>query len=295
MTGRILITGATGNVGSELLKILHRAGYAVRAAVRSETEADQLAEADVPWVRFDFGDRDTYRQAFTGVDRLFLMRPPAISDIDRYIRPAIAYATGAGVKHITFLSLLGAEKNPIVPHAKVERLLQEGEVRYTLLRSGFFMQNLSTTHAPDIRNHDEIFVPAGGGATAFIDVRDIAAVAARTLTEPGHENRAYPLTGSHSLDYYEVAVLMSEVLDRQIRYTNPSLPRFAWRMWRRGHPLGYLSVVSAIYTTTRFGLAKTVTAHTGKLLGRPPVTMHQFVEDYAATWQPAGEGEMAFP
>ena len=284
MARTILVTGATGNVGGELTIILHRQGHKVRAAVRSEADAARLPAAGIPSVRFEFGTQETYRAAFAGVDRLFLMRPPAISDVDGYIRPAIAYAVGAGVRHITFLSLLGAERNRFVPHAKVEALLQAAETPYTLLRCGFFMQNLSTTHAPDIRKHGEIFVPAGQGKTAFVDARDIAAVAARTLTEAGHENQAYPLTGGEALGYDEVAAIMSEVLGRAVRYGNPSLPRFAWRLWRRGHPLGYVGVVSAIYTTTRFGLAEKVTPHTANLLGRRPITMRQFVEDYAASW-----------
>jgi uncharacterized protein YbjT (DUF2867 family) len=287
VTKTILVTGATGNVGSELVKNLHRQGHRVRATVLAKSEETRVPDADIPWVRFDFGDQGTYREAFAGVDRLFLMRPPAISDINRYIRPAIAYAGSAGVRQITFLSLVGAEKNRFVPHAKVEALLKAADVHYTMLRCGFFMQNLSTTHAAEIRDDDEIFVPAGRGKTAFIDVRDIAAVAARTLTETGHENKVYTLTGSEALDYEQVADIMSEVLGRKIRYANPSLPRFAWRLWRRGYPLRYVGVVSAIYTTTRFGLAETVAPDTGELLGRAPIRLRRFVEDYRTRWHPA--------
>ena len=104
------------------------------------------------------------------------MRWPHISNIERDMKAAIDYAIQSGVKHIIFLSLLGAEKNKIVPHAKVEKLLLNGPVDYTLLRCGFFRQNLSTTHRQDIQTFDDIFIPAGKGKTAFIDVRDIAAM-----------------------------------------------------------------------------------------------------------------------
>ena len=285
MQPTILVTGATGNVGSELVRILHRQGHAVRAAVLSEADAASLPHPDVAWERFDFADPSTFSAAFFGVDRLFLMRPPAIANVDRFIRPAVDYAAANGVQHVVFLSLLGAEKNRIVPHAKVEQILKAGTVPYTLLRCGFFMQNLSTTHAAAIRDNDDIFVPAGKGKTAFIDVRDIAAVAARALTESGHENVAYPLTGGEALDYGEVAAIMSDVLGRKISYSAPSLFRFAWRLWREGHPLNYVAVVSAICLTTRFGFAETVTPHTRELLGRAPRTMHHFVADYADVWQ----------
>lgn len=271
-------------MGSVLVQLLHNAGYTVRAAVVSEAEADYLPQG-VDWVKFDFTDPTTYARAFVGVKKLFLMRPPHISQVERDMKPAIDYAAAAGVQQIVFLSLLGAEKNSFVPHAKVEALLEASSVPYTLLRCGFFMQNLSTTHRQDINENNDIFIPAGTGKTAFIDARDIAAVAAKVLTEPGHVERAYSLTGSEALGYQEVAGMMSEVLGRPIRYSNPHFLRFAWRLWRRGFPLSYVTVVTAIYLTTRFGLAKTVTPETAVLLDRPPLTMQQFISDYAAVWQ----------
>lgn len=284
MNGTMLITGATGNVGRELAQLLHNAGQPVRAAVISAADAANLPEG-VPWALFDFTDPATYAAAFAGVDRLFLLRPPHIANVARDMQPVIAYAATARVQHIVFLSLVGAERNRFVPHAKVEALLLAGSVPYTLLRCGFFMQNLATTHQQDIRDHNDIFVPAGRGKTAFVDVRDIAAVAARVLTEPGHAQQAYPLTGGEALDYGTVAALMSDVLGRPISYSQPHFLRFAWRFWRRGHPLGYVAVMTAIYLTTRFGMAETVHPETAVLLDRPPITMRQFISDYATVWQ----------
>jgi uncharacterized protein YbjT (DUF2867 family) len=281
----ILITGATGNVGRELASLLHSQGHPIRAAVTSAKSAQSLPYPDIPWALFDFDQPATYAAAFAGVDRLFLMRPPHISDIDRSIKPVIEFAASAGVRQIVFLSLIGAESNRVVPHAKVEKILQAGVTPYTLLRCGFFMQNLSTTHRQDIVEHNDIFVPAGKGKTAFIDVRDIAAVAAKALTEPGHENQAYPLTGSEALNYYQTAQIFSQVLERPITYSSPTPWRFAWRMWRRGNPLSYVGVVSAIYMTTRFGMAEGVTPDAAKLLGRPPRSMRQFIEDHATVWR----------
>jgi uncharacterized protein YbjT (DUF2867 family) len=283
----ILITGATGNVGGQIVKLLHEQGLPVRAAVISEADAANLP-APVEWCTFDFTDPATYGPTFENVETMFLMRPPHISDIDRDMKPAMQYAAEHGVKHMVFLSLLGAEKNKFVPHAKVEKLLLTGEVDkdYTLLRCGFFMQNLTTTHLADIRDQNDIFIPAGRGKTAFIDARDIAAVAVLTLTQPGHENKAYPLTGSETLGYHESAALMTEILGRPIRYSSPSPIRFAWRKWREGLPLPFVGVVSAIYLTTRFGLAQTITPHTADLLGRPPITLRQFIADFAELWQP---------
>lgn len=283
MSHPLLITGATGNVGQEIINILHTQQHFVRAAVVSAEDAQKLT-APVQWERFDFTDPTTYPATFSNVKKMFLMRPPHISNIERDMKPAIDYAINSGVEHIVFLSLIGVENNKVVPHAKVEEILLDRPVAHTLLRCGFFMQNLSTTQRQDIQEHDEIFIPAGNGKTAFIDVRDIAAVAAKTLTESGHTQQAYSLTGSQALDYYQVAEIMTRHLERPIVYRNPSLLHFIYRLWRRGYPLSYIGVVSAIYMTTRFGFAETICPDAEELLGRAPITLEQFVHDFASVW-----------
>ena len=282
----ILVTGATGNVGREIVKLLADAGHSVRAAVSSEESAKKLPRTGIEHSLFDFGNPSTYPRSFAGVDRLFLMRPPAITDIKHIIKPVIDYAGKVGVKQIVFLSLMGAEKNRALPHAKVETFLHASGLPYTFLRCGFFMQNLSTTHRQEICDNNDIFVPAGHGKTAFVDVRDIAEVAVKTLTESGHENKAYPLTGSEALSYFEVADLFSQVLGRTITYSNPAPLRFAWRMKQQGHSVSYISVVTTIYLTTRIGLAQTIAPEMAQLLGRPPIRMQQFIADHAELWSP---------
>ena len=280
----ILITGATGNVGGPLAALLHAQGQPVRAAVSSPQSVARLPDPALPWAVLDFEDPQTFAAAFSGVDRLFLMRPPHMTDVEKSIRPLIDYAVSAGVRHIAFLSLIGAEKNKVVPHAKIEALLQAGPAAYTLLRAGFFMQNLSTTHREDIVEHDDVFIPAGKGKTAFVDTRDLAAVAALALTAPGHENKAYPLTGSEALDYYAVAGVLGEVLGRRITYSDPSPLSFARRMRRRGAGWSYIGVMSAIYMTTRLGMAARVYPQLAELLQRPPITFRQFAGDEACVW-----------
>lgn len=280
----ILVTGATGNVGVEIVQLLRQQQQAVRAAVRSIDAAPKSSGDGVQYVAFDFADPATFQPALDGVTKLFLMRPPAIANTKKYIDPFIEAARQAGIQQIVLLSLLGAEKNPIVPHRKIEKSILHSGIPYTFLRPSFFMQNLSTTHCADIQKHKEIFVPAGNGKTSFIDVRDIAAVAAKTLIEPGHTNNAYPLTGNEALDYGEVAQILGASLERSIRYTNSSIPQFIKRFQLRGYPLSFILVMISIYTTARLGLAGTITPDTERLLGRPPITMRQFVQDYRACW-----------
>jgi uncharacterized protein YbjT (DUF2867 family) len=281
----ILVTGASGNVGAEVVRRLLQNGLPVRVAGRQASRMPAAFGPDVAGVQFDFARPETFQPAFYGVERVFLVRPPAISDVRRFILPAIDAAKGAGVRQIVFLSLMGVEKNRVVPHYKIEQHILRSGLEYTFLRPSFFMQNLSTTHRDEIRDRDEIFVPAGDGKTRFIDVRDIAAVAALALSKPGHANAIYELTGDEALGYVEVAARLSGVLGRTIVYRRPSLLQFIRRQRRQGSPWPMVLVMSGIYTTARLGLAGRLTSDLRRLLGRPPIGFQQFAEDYAPCWQ----------
>ena len=286
MANPVLVTGATGNVGAEVVKALQKAGVPVRAAVRDVAKATGRFGEGVEYVQFDFKRPATFEAAFKDVKRLFLMRPPDISNAQRDILPAVEAAKRAGVEQIVFLSLLGVENNTIVPHHKIEELLRASGLAWTFLRAGFFMQNLDTTQRQDIRENNDLFVPAGRGKTSFIDVRDIGAVAALALIQDGHANQAYDLTGSQALDYYEVAATFSEVLGRPIRYSKPSVVRFFWRWWRsRKTPATFVLVMTILYVTVALGRDGKLSPQVGQLLGRPPLTMRQYVEDYKQVWQ----------
>lgn len=290
MASNILVIGATGNVGREVLRLLSADDYPVSAAVRNPIKAQKKFDSNTRCVLFDFTNPDTFADAFAGINKLFLVRPPAIADINQ-ITPALDAAKQAGIEEIVFLSIIGADKNRIVPHYAIERAIEQLNIPATFLRCSFFMQNLNTTHRKDIRLRDRLFMPAGSGKTSFIDVRDIAAVAVKILTEEQDRaneelisNRAYDLTGAVALTYSEVATIFTTVLGRSIHYTNPSIPIFIWQMLRQGFPLKFVLVMVGIYTTARFGLAGMVTSDVQKLLNRPAISMQQYVEDYRECW-----------
>lgn len=284
MQAPILVTGASGNVGGEIVRLLSAGGFAVRAADRRVAKQSAEPARGVEAVAFDFSRPETFTPAFAGVERMFLMRPPAISNVRRFIFPAIDAAKQAGVKHIVFLSLIGVEKNRIVPHYKIEQHILASGLDYTFLRASFFMQNLNTTHRREIRERSEIFVPAGRGKTSFIDVRDIAAVAALALTEAGHAGQAYDLTGGEALDYDQVARLFSQALGRTIIYRRPSLLQFLRRQRESGVPSSMALVMAGIYTTARLGLAGRLAEDTRRLLGRAPIRLKDYIDDYKASW-----------
>jgi uncharacterized protein YbjT (DUF2867 family) len=279
----VLVTGATGTVGSLVCEALADRDCEARALARDPADAPAGADG----VAFDFEKPETWGRAFDGGDSLFLVRPPAISRVGESLLPAVDAALRCGVEHVTLLSVLGAERNPLLPHRRIEKHLLDADCTHTFLRASFFMQNLDEVHAVDVREHSEIFVPAGDGETSFVDARDIADVAAVTLLEPGHENAAYDITGAEALTYEEVAAVFTEVLGREVTYPDPSVLAFARRMRGRGESPGFVAAMLVIYTTARFGLAGRVTDDTARLLGREPRSLREYVGDYAPAFEPA--------
>lgn len=280
----ILVTGALGNVGAEVLKQLQAQGRKVRAADIDETKVRERFGDSVEAVCFDYSKPETYEATFDGVEKMFLMRPPHLTDVKRFMFPAIDAAKRAGVRYVVFLSLIGIERATFIPHYKVEQYLKEVDLQTTFLRCSFFMQNLNTTHRAEIRDRDEIFVPVGNAKTSFIDVRDIGAVAARALTDKGIAGRNYDLTGGEALDYWQAASILSQTLGREIKYRNPGVPSFLIETLRRGASFPYALVVTGLYMSTRFGMAKTVTDEVERLLGRKPISFKQYTADYQEAW-----------
>lgn len=271
-------------MGTEVVKQLQAKGEKVRAADRDEKQLKERFGDLVENVHFDFSRPDTYEATFNGVQKMFLMRPPQITDVKRYMFPAIDAAKRTGVRHVVFLSLIGIEKMKFVPHYKVEQYLQETGIQTTFLRCSFFMQNLNTTHRQEIKERNEIFVPVGKAKTSFIDVRDIGAVAALALIEDDHAGRNYDLTGGEGLDYWEVARMLSEALRREITYRDPNPIHFLMETVRRGTPFRYGLVMTGLYLSTRFGMAERITNEVEFLTGRKPITFRQYAQDHREMW-----------
>lgn len=294
MGEQVLVTGSTGTVGSAVVAELEQLGVPVRAAVRSPRPdaARGTAVATTTAVRFDLAEPATWPGAFTGVETMFLVRPPAVGDVRRGLLPAVAAARDHGVRHVVFLSLQGADRLRVVPHATVEDWLRGSGMHWTFVRPSFFHQNLSTTHLADVRDRREIPVPAGDGRTAFVDAVDVGAVAARALADPAaHRDRAWTITGPEALTYHEVAAVMSEELGVPVRYTRPGALRYAAHARRTlGLPWGMVAVTTAIYTTARMGMAAGLSDDVREVLGREPTDVRAFVRRERATWMPTEGG-----
>ncbi|MEW9052135.1 MAG: SDR family oxidoreductase [Neobacillus sp.] len=278
---KVLVTGSTGNIGRFVVEKLMEKGIKVKAAVRDIEKGKTIfSDHEIELVKFDLLNPETYIEALNGIKKIFLMRPPQLAKPKEDILPFLELAKKVGVEHIVFVSLLGVENNPVVPHRKIEEFIQHLGFHYTFLRPSFFMQNLNTTHLDDIVTRDELFIPVGKAKTSFIDTRDIAEIAAICLAEKQYIDRAFTLTGDQALTYYEVASIMSEVLNRQITYTNPGIFEFRKTLIKRGTPKEFANVMTMLYTMTKLGTARNVTDDVEKILGRKPIRFKQYVEDY---------------
>jgi uncharacterized protein YbjT (DUF2867 family) len=280
----ILVTGASGTVGREVAKRLAGQAAPARLALRDPSRVVEGAEA-LERVRFDFHDPSGFAEALRGVDRVFLLRPPQLADIRRDFEPFLLAMLQADVKRVVFLSVRGAERNPLLPHRRIEKALERSGLAWTHLRPNDWMQNFATVHRDDIRTRGEIWAPAGKGRTSFVDARDVAEAAAAVLTGEGHERRAYALTGGEALDLDEAAAVLSDVLGRRVAYRNPGVVAFLRHLRAAGRPLALGLVMTGVYTVARLGLAAGVSPELERLIGRPVTSLRSFAEDHAAVWR----------
>ena len=276
---RILVTGATGQVGSAVIAALRDVeGIVVRGAVRDVARATEQWRGDVHVqpVAFDFADRASQAAALADCDSLFLLRPPQINDD---FGDLIESSAHHGVRHIVFLSVQGAERNRFIPHHRIEQRLMSSGMPYTLLRPAYFMQNFtSTLHDELVRRH-RIFLPAGNARFTLVDVDDIGRVAARVLTQAGtqHHGQAYTLTSELPLNFQQMAEQLTAGLETPIRYESPSPWHFYRTLRRDGREPGLILVMLLLHMLPRFTGTPPVTHTVAELTGRQPIEFEQFV------------------
>lgn len=274
-----LVTGATGNVGREVVRVLHESGAPVRAATTS-----RAAPEGVDRVPLDLTRPETFAPAVRGVKGLFVLRPPQVSDVGPTINTLIDRALEAGTEHVVLLSVAGAEHQSYIPHRKIELHLLKRGVAYTFLRPGFFSQNVGDQYRRDIVERARIYVPAGQGEVAWTDARDLGEVAAKALLDPSMRNQAYLLAGPERQTFAETAAILSELLGREIRYQPASALGYAHHLWRSGNPLGFAAVVTLLHLGIRRGNAAIVDPTLEQLLGRRPRMIRDYLRDHLHLW-----------
>jgi uncharacterized protein YbjT (DUF2867 family) len=273
----ILVTGATGKVGRELVRELEAAGAPFRVGARSPESAPRGA------VLFDYDRPETFRPALAGIDRLFLLT----SRGTEREAPAVDAARTAGVRRIVKLSVWGAEEDAFVfgrAHRAIERHIEDSGIGWTFLRPNGFMQNFSEFKSSGIRR-GEIADATGDGAWSIVDARDVGAVAARALMERGHEGRAFKLSGPESLTQAQMTDVISEAAGRPVRYRDLDDAEYKAAEMAAGVPEVYADALVDLNVYYRRGAAADVTEDVAAVLGRPPGTFRRFALDHAALWR----------
>lgn len=279
---KILVTGFNGKVGYEVAMKVKEMNIPLVCAVRNVEKAKKKHGDQFEFVRLDFSKPETFSEALNGVDRIFLMYPPG--DNIKF-ETFIDKARENGIKHVVYLSLKDVQFMPFVHHFKNEKIIKKS-IPYTFLRAGYFMQNLNDFLYKEIKERKRIFVPAGKGKTSFVDARDIAEMVVVSLLHiEKHKNKKYVITGDQALDFFEVAKIMSEVLNTEIIYENPSAKDFKAFMIKNGGNEEFINVVVGIHIPTKLGLAKGIVVDDfGKLTNKSPRKLRNYIEDYKESW-----------
>jgi uncharacterized protein YbjT (DUF2867 family) len=278
----ILITGATGNVGKELLPLLIRAGEPVRIFVRNPQKAAAFeGQADI--FTGDLNDRTDLETAMRSVDRVFLVTSSTQQDLN-----VIESARQARAGHIVKLSTIEAGHNPVLGHGKWHRereeLIRASGLAWTFLRPTMFMSN-TLDWAASIRQQETVFYPGGEGKVSPIDPADIAAVAAAALTSSEHENQAYTLTGPETLIICEIVEILGRVLGKSLRYENVPLSVAGEGMLNAGLPAYVVDGLIEAFKAIHEGRFAYLTDAVEQATGRKPRTYQAWCRDHLAAFQ----------
>jgi uncharacterized protein YbjT (DUF2867 family) len=281
----ILVTGATGKVGTEVARQLKARGAPFRVLARTPQKARDLLGDDVEVAQGDLGDPASLDRALAGVDHLFLLVTSDRRQVE-WETNAIEAARRAGVRHVVKLSVIGATRDSDIVlmrwHREAEEALEASGLDYTFLQPTFFIQNV-LQNLPTIQSQGAFYNTTHGKA-AFIDARDIAAVAVAALTEPGHAGKTYVLTGPEALSYDEVAQRLSEAAGRTITYVRVPPEAYGAALVEAGLPQWYADELVKLNSIIDNGWAEAVSGDVRLVTKREPTTVAQFARDHAAAF-----------
>ncbi len=225
--GKILVTGATGNVGSILIPNLTNLGADVRALVHDESKAQGLIDAGIEVVVGDLDIPETLDAAFRGVDKVFLITPPNPNQVIQ-ANNWIQAAKRTGNPFIVRMSAQAVREMPgAVPrvsgqHDEIDGMLRASGLPYSIIRPHFYMQNTMMA-AQSVASEDAVYMPMKDSKIGMIDVRDIVDVAVKVLTEDGHQGKTYILTGPASISFHDVAAAISKTVGKEVKYMDVPL------------------------------------------------------------------------
>lgn len=280
---RILITGATGNIGIEVVHYLHESNpdAEIVVAVRNIEKAKKTFKnySNLEYRKFDFENEHIYSSAFDQIAVLFLLRPPHISDVEAVFSPLLNSAKANGINNVVFLSVQGAEKSSVIPHNKIERLIQQLRFNYIFVRPSYFMQNLTTTLLSEITTKQSITLPSGKAKFNWIDVKNIGEATAHLLLKfDSYQNRAFEITGTENRNFDEVTALMTTILGIKIQFIHINPIRFYFRKKKEGLNGGFAMVMTILHFLPRLQSEPQISDNYQKLTGKTPTALQEFIE-----------------
>lgn len=282
MAEKILVTGATGTVGSLLVKALRKKGASVRAGVHTQEKAHSLEGPGVEPVELDYSKKDTVRAALKGVEKLYLLTPFS-PDQAEAAELMVTEAKEAGVGYIVRQSGMGVstQGNLTVArlHARAENLIEESGIPFTFLRPNFFMQNFINYFGVPMQAEGKLYLPLGDGTVSYVDAGDVASVAAEVLTNPGHDGMVYTLTGPEALSVEDVAGEFSKVAGRPITYVDVPEDDARGAMKKSGMDEWTVDALMELHGVAKAGLASAVVNTVEEIIKRPPHTFGEFARE----------------
>ncbi len=282
----ILVAGATGTNGRELLRQLEPLGWQVRALVRDKARAAELAGGNIELLAGDLGRPDSLQAAFKGVDKAYFVTAIDERMVSLFSNFCEA-AARAGVGHVVKISGYGASADSpsriIRQHYESDRMLIDSGIGYTILRPNSFYQNMFW-QAQSIRADGRFYLAAGDARQSMIDVRDIAEATVEILTGERHLDKVYNLTGPESLNYDDVARILSRVTGRSVAYVPVSEDDVRESLLSAGMPGWNADALAEIQSLFGSGSYAPVEPDLAGILGRPPRSFERFAQDFAGSF-----------
>ena len=294
MDGKILVLGSTGNIGSLLVQNLQKRNADFIAGTHGLEGMDKLKRLNVQAVDLDYSDPASLDNAMAGVERLFMLTPVS-EKMTNWGKNIIDSAVRNNLRFILRISIM--DTNPHSPHTifrlhgKVDQMLRESSIPYSIVQSNVFMQNLSLYWGYSISRNDTFFSMHDDYLVSYIDMRDVAEICAAILTNPGaHQNREYTVTGSESLSDQDVSRILSRVAGRTIRPVSVDEDRFREELLSLGMPEWDINLYISLEHSILEGQHSVISNEIMSLTGRLATTFEQFARDYAQTWEKAPAG-----
>ncbi len=283
----ILVIGATGNIGSEVTRLVVEKGADVRVLARDKAKAMAALGTKVQVVEGDLTQPESLAQAFNGVEKLFLVTPLHLDQVAMK-SAAIQAAKAAGVRHIVMSTGIGAAPDAGVEigrwHGKSQEEVKATGIPYTFLQPTFFMQNM-LMFAGAIRDQGAFYLPLGEAKVSWVDARDIALVGAAALTGAGHENKQYPITGGEAVSCTEIAQVLSDVLGKTVSYVDVPLEAAKKGMLDAGMPEKLADLMNELYALGPAGHLAYVADSVKTVTGGAPRSFRQFAQDHAKAFK----------